>query len=187
MVDLRSVRWLLVTSACLAVAFTTSCRNGAERGGGSSEQQVAALTTAVTTSTGVASGDQAKADAFSQQARAFAELAALERAQAVSMAATIDARTQATATAAAAGAKPVAGMSATSAAAAAPATSGSLVADGGSAAVAAAPTSAAKYEAHLQTVAALADRLGANAQRAASFHQARANRLAGVAVEGGAQ
>ena len=189
MVCIRSVWKASWVAVCLATASTVSCRGGAERVGGASKAQVAVLTTTGGASTAAVLGDQAKADAFAQQARAFAELAARERAQAASVAATISARPQVTAAAtAAATANPAASKSIASAAAtSAEATSGSPVAGGAPGITAGVPAAAATYEAHLQKVAALADRLGANAQRLASFHLARVNQPAGAVGKGGAQ
>lgn len=190
MVYLRVVRGLFVAAVCLTATFTTSCRNAAERAGGSSDQRIgAALTTTATASSTAVPGDRGKADAFAQQARAFAELAALERAQAASVAATISARPQViTAVTVSAAGKPVAGQTAGPAGtASAPTTSGRSGAGGAPTITAGVPAGAAKYEDHLQKVAALADRLGANAQRLANFHLARVNQSAGAIAKGGAQ
>lgn len=183
--------WLVFAVGLLAlgtVSLAGGCRNaGPGQAGGTTRSVGAALT--ATGSTTAASGDQAKADAFAKQARLFAELAALERAQATSVAATISTRPQVTAVATAtATAKAVAGTSVTSGAAASgPSTSGSPAAGGAPATIAALPAGVAKYEDHVQKVAVLADRLGANAQRLANFHLARVNQSTGAPGKGCAQ
>jgi hypothetical protein len=179
------VRRRLLVAVALTVVLAASCRNGAGGVDGRTGRQVAALT--ATPSASGAAREQALADAFGRQAAVYANLAAADRAQAAALSATIMTEQQLAAVAAAARPQPAtATVAASGTAATAAATSGTSVttlapATGG------VPAAAAKSEASYQKAAALADRLGANVQRLASFHLARVNQLAGAAGKGGAQ
>jgi hypothetical protein len=163
------------------------CQGGSSRSGAGQQSVRAGLT--LGSGRAAVSQDQAKADAFAQQARTFAELAGLERAQSASVATAIASeRTRVAAAVATSPAKADPAESATTVAAtSAVTTSGSVIAGGAPPTGAAVPVAAEKLESHCQKVAALADRLGANAQRLASFHLARVDELSSAAGEGGAQ
>lgn len=167
-----------------AGSLAGGCQNSGRGQPDRATQSVRARLTA-TGSTGAASQDQAKADAFSQQAGVYATLAAGDRAQAAALSAAIaaEAGQAAAAPPLVATAQPVASAGAASAVTmpASAVASGTVVASAG------VPPAAEKLESHYQKVAALADRLGANAQRLATFHLARVSALSGVAGARGAR
>lgn len=171
-------RRLLVTVAS-TVVLVASCRSGAGRVDGRTEQQAAALTANPSASS--AAREQTLADAFARQAAVYAQLAAADRAQVVAVSAAIATEQQQVAampappaTAASAPADPALATSGINRANPVPTTSAGV------------PAAAAKFEADRQKAAALGDRLGANAQRLASFHLARVSQLTGAAGAGGA-
>lgn len=178
---MEPVRGRLLVVVALMGVLAASCRNGAGNAGGRTEQQVAALT--ATPSASSVARDQSLADSFTHQAAIYAQLAAAARAQSAALSTAIAAEVQqvtARATAAAESTAPVPAVSAVP-------TAGSTVAGATPLTNPGVPPAAENLESYYQKEAALADRLGANAQRLASFHLARLAASAGAAGTGGAR